>query len=217
MMVVALGLLASQAPAAENVHLFLKANGTDIVGDSTITSQGREDSIECTYFEYNNALDPQAMASGRPAGRRQPTLTVRKRIDQSTPLLTRAMMLNEVIEGTFKFYRPNPAGDGTTEQFFTVEIAEGRLSSIRRISPDTIDPASATEPVQEEVGFVFHNITWTYEPTGTTFTHSWAPTDSRRSLAPGGGGAGGGGGHRFARRRFGNRSSPRRRASPASQ
>jgi hypothetical protein len=53
-------------------------------------------------------------------------------------------------------------GDGTTEHFFTVEIAEGRIAyskpgpsinaaetgeespvaSIRRISPDTIDPAS---------------------------------------------------------------------------
>ena len=41
-----------------------------------------------------------------------------------------------------KFYRPNPAGDGTTEHFFTVEIGEGRLASIKRVSPDVIDPAS---------------------------------------------------------------------------
>lgn len=51
-------------------------------------------------------------------------------------------------------------GDGTTEHFFTVEIGEGRvasqsdpslttetegesaIASIRRVSPDTIDPAS---------------------------------------------------------------------------
>ncbi len=32
---------------AQTAHLFLKANGEDIAGDSTITSLEREDSIEC--------------------------------------------------------------------------------------------------------------------------------------------------------------------------
>ena len=36
---------------AETVHLFLKANGTDIKGESTQTSLGRADSIECVYYE----------------------------------------------------------------------------------------------------------------------------------------------------------------------
>ncbi|MCC6873753.1 MAG: type VI secretion system tube protein Hcp, partial [Sandaracinaceae bacterium] len=80
---------------------------------------------------------------------------------------------NEVIEGIFKFFRPNPAGDGTTEHFFTVEIKEGRIASIKRVSPDVIDPASASEPPTEEVGFVFHTITWTYEPSGATHVDSW--------------------------------------------
>jgi type VI secretion system secreted protein Hcp len=80
---------------------------------------------------------------------------------------------NEVIEGVFKFFRPNPAGDGTTEQFFTVEIAEGRVSFVRRVSPDTIDPASATAPPMEEIGFVFHNITWTFEPSGASHHDNW--------------------------------------------
>ena len=66
-----------------------------------------------------------------------------------------------------------PAGDGTTEHFFTVEFAEGRVSSVRRVSPDTIDPASAAEPPTEEVSFVFHNITWTYEPTGAMHHDNW--------------------------------------------
>ena len=36
---------------AETVHLYLKANGTAIKGESTQVSLGREDSIECVYFE----------------------------------------------------------------------------------------------------------------------------------------------------------------------
>lgn len=31
----------------------------------------------------------------------------------------------EAVQGGF--FRPAPSGDGTTEQFFTVEISEGRL------------------------------------------------------------------------------------------
>lgn len=36
---------------AETVHLYLKANGADINGESTQTSLGREGSIECLFFE----------------------------------------------------------------------------------------------------------------------------------------------------------------------
>ena len=78
-----------------------------------------------------------------------------------------------MIEGVFKFFRPNPAGDGTTEHFFTVEIKEGRVASITRVSPDVIDPASAMEPPTEQVSFVFHTITWTYESTGASHTDDW--------------------------------------------
>ena len=46
---------------AETVHLYLKANGTDIKGESTQTSLGRQDSIECVYYE-------QGVKTAREAG-----------------------------------------------------------------------------------------------------------------------------------------------------
>jgi type VI secretion system secreted protein Hcp len=55
----------------------------------------------------------------------------------------------------------------------TIEFAEGRVAHIVRQSPDTFDPASAERPPTEEVGFVFHNITWTYEPTGASHHDNW--------------------------------------------
>ena len=158
---------------AETVHLYLKANGEDIQGESTQTSLGREDSIECLYFE-DSVRTAREKGSGMATGRRTyEPIVIRKRIDKSSPLLARALCNNEVIAGTFKFFRPNPAGDGTTEQFFTVEIAEGRVGSIKRVSPDTIDPASSMDPPMEEVSFVFHNITWTYEATGASHHDNW--------------------------------------------
>jgi len=158
---------------AETVHLYLKANGSDIQGESTQTSLGRENSIECLYFE-DSCRTAREKGTGMATGRRTYNpIIIRKRIDKSSPLLAKAMCNNEIIEGTFKFFRPSPSGDGTTQQFFTVEIAEGRVNSIKRVSPDTIDPASAVEPPTEEIGFVFHTITWTYEDGGIVHTDNW--------------------------------------------
>jgi len=158
---------------AETVHLELKANGTAIQGESTQTSLGRENTIECLYFE-DSVRTAREKGTGMATGRRTyEPIVLRKRIDKSSPLLAKALCNNEVVEGVFRFFRPSPSGDGTTQQFFTVEIAEGRVAGIERTSPDTIDPASSAEPPTEEVSLVFHTITWTYEDGGVTHTDNW--------------------------------------------
>lgn len=158
---------------AETVHLYLKSNNENIEGESTQTSLGREGSIECLSF-VDSVRTARERGSGMATGRRTfEPIVIRKRIDKSSPLLARSLCNNEVIEAAFKFFRPAPSGDGTTEQFFTVEISGGRISSIRRVSPDAIDPASAAEPPTEEVSMVFHDITWTYQPTGASHHDNW--------------------------------------------
>ncbi|MDO9020160.1 MAG: type VI secretion system tube protein TssD [Deltaproteobacteria bacterium] len=159
---------------AETVHLYLKASGADIKGDSTQTSLGREGSIECVYYEQAVKTAREA-GSGMATGRRQyEPLLIRKRIDKSSPLLCKALVENQVIEAKFKFFRPNPTGDGTTEQFYTVEIKQGRIASQKQIVPDTIVPATATDPALEEVTFVFHTISWTYTNGGVTHEDTWS-------------------------------------------
>jgi len=158
---------------AETVHLYLKANGTDIKGNSSQTSLGREDSIECLYFQAS-VHTAREKGSGLASGRRtHDPLMIRKRVDKASPLLAKALCQNEVIDGVFKFFRPNPTGDGTTQHFYTVEITKGRVATHRLFNPDTIDPASSTWPAMEEVSFVFHTITWTYEDGGVTHTDTW--------------------------------------------
>ena len=159
---------------AETVHLFLKVSGKDVAGDSTQTSLGRENSIECLYYEQavNTARDA---ASGTATGRRQyAPLLIRKRIDKSSPLLLKALCENQVIEGTFKFFRPNPAGDGTTEQFYTVAIKQGRIASVKQVVPDTLTPATSTLPPLEDVTFVFNTIEWTFTDGGVTYQDTWS-------------------------------------------
>lgn len=159
---------------AETVHLYLKANGTDIKGESTQKSLGRENSIECVYFESTVRTAREA-GHGQSSGRRSyEPIVIRKRIDKSTPLLAKALTDNEVIEAEFKFFRPSPKGDGTTQQFYTIAIKEGRIANFKMVSPDCVDPASSKMPALEEVSFSFHTISWTYTDGGVQHEDSWS-------------------------------------------
>lgn len=159
---------------AETVHLFLKANGTDIKGESTQHSLGRQDSIECLFYKQS-IITAREAGTGMATGRRQyEPLVIRKRIDKASPLLAKALCENQAIEAEFKFFRPSPGGDGTTEQFYTVTIKQSRIASIAQYVSDTIVPATATDPPLEEIAFVFHTISWTYTNGGVTHEDSWS-------------------------------------------
>src|SRR6187431_1819177 len=138
---------------AETVHLFLKANNTDIQGESTQTSLNRQNSIECLYYEQGVTTAREA-GSGMATGRRQyQPLLIRKRIDKSSPLIMKALCDNSKIEGIFKFFRPNPTGDGTTEQYYTVKNKNGRVATVKQISPDSFSPGASVMPELEEISF----------------------------------------------------------------
>lgn len=159
---------------AETVHLYLKANGADVKGESTQESLGRKDSIECLFYEQK-VITAREAGSGMATGRRQyEPLLVRKRIDKSSPLILKALVENAKIDATFKFFRPSPKGDGTTQQFYTVAIKDGRVASVKQLNPDTIVPATSTEPALEEVSFVFHTISWTFTDGGVSHQDTWS-------------------------------------------
>lgn len=160
------------APPVYLVHL--KANGTEIHGDSTVTSMERENSIECLSYS-EEVWTPREPGTGQATGRRQYLpITFTKRVDKSSPFLHKALTENQLLDGEFRFFRPNPAGDGTEQHYFTIKFFDGHVSSIRRISPDTLDPVNANRPVIEEVSIVFERIEWTYEPNGATHNDSWS-------------------------------------------
>jgi type VI secretion system secreted protein Hcp len=161
----ALAALASTSAclvsAAETVHLFLRANGVDIQGESTKTSIGRENSIECVAFSQE-VYPQQDRTSGLPTGRRQyEPIRIIKRIDKSSPLLMKALCNNEVVEGIFRFYRPNLI-DGSTQQHYTIRVTGGRIVGARTWRPNVLDEAAANQPELEEISIVFNTITWTY-------------------------------------------------------
>src|SRR5436190_23591115 len=109
-------LFSSGARAAESVFLVLTMNGVVIQGETLQTGGGRDNNIECISLESEFF---------RPAGSRDAVhrpVKIVKRIDKSTPLLAKSLDAEETGTAVFKFYRPNPNGNGTTEQFFTITL-----------------------------------------------------------------------------------------------
>jgi type VI secretion system secreted protein Hcp len=146
----------------ESVNLFLtiKASGgksEPILGDSLIVSGGRKDSIECLYYEQGVA-SPRDVTSGAATGKRQyKPIIIGKRVDRSTPLLAKALTENQILEAIIKFYRANQK-DGTSEQFYSVELKQVRIASLKHVT----GPAAVPGPLLEEIALVFNSISWTW-------------------------------------------------------
>lgn len=153
------------ASAGMNSHLTLTLNGTLIEGDSTISSLGRANTIECLSFSQAGFSDTSRL----PPRRSYRPITIRKRIDRSSPLLMQGWAQNEAGSAVFRFYRASPAGDGTTQQYYTIELVNARITAISTTQADTLDPGSSNLPELEIVSFEFDQIRYTDEVNGTTF------------------------------------------------
>jgi type VI secretion system secreted protein Hcp len=158
---------------ASNVYIkIIGTNQGEIRGDSSVTSHDREGKIEA--FDLEHTVSVPAEASGMATGSRSHSpIKITKRIDRSSPLLHQALCNNEELEVTIRFYRPNPDGDGTEEQFYTISLRQARISSIKTISPNTIMDVTANQPAMEVVSFVFGTINYTYVRDGTEHEDEW--------------------------------------------
>jgi type VI secretion system secreted protein Hcp len=160
-------LLVSAVPAqaADTVHLTLTLDGEIILGESTLVGLGREKTIECMLFRSGfRTAGPTAPVEGG-------TITIRKRIDRSSPQLLAGLVKRQEAAGVFRFYRPT--SDGSTEQFFTVTVAGGYVSAVRQLLPDTLDPQSTNSPPLEEITFRFASIVVDYASVGVETHGAW--------------------------------------------
>jgi type VI secretion system secreted protein Hcp len=174
---------------ADPVYLFLKVNGVTVEGDSTETSLGRQNSIECLY--YRQGVASPTSASGRASGRRTyEPLVIRKRIDRSSPLLAKALTEQRRVDGVFKFFRPSPTGDGTTEHYYTTEITQGRITALTQFVTDVEEPGELPDQPFEEIAFVFNQIQWTWTNGGVTYMDEVRGFDGVGSFSSGSAAAG---------------------------
>jgi type VI secretion system secreted protein Hcp len=178
-------LLATPAGAADSVLLSLKGSKSgNISGEGPPGPYGN--SIECSAYEQ--AATAPRDASGLATGRLlyQP-VTIRKRIDRTTPLIASAFIGSETVEAIFRFFRPGPGGQKVN--VYTVTIKGGRIVARKDVVPSTIEPATANTPAYEEVSFVFTSIQWTWVEGGVTAIDSVTASTTQlpsRVRVPGG-------------------------------
>ncbi len=154
---------------ADNISLTLSANGTNIPGDSLVTSLERANTLEVLSLEQNvsRAFDRATLlATGR---RVYAPIRFTKRLDRATPLLRKALINNEVIEGNFRWFRPSPAADGSTQHFMTLSFTQGRITKCVLRLPDTLGADTATLPALEEIEMTAGTWTWTWVPGSIEF------------------------------------------------
>jgi len=151
-----------------SINLKLNIDGNDVEGESTVSSMERENTIE--ILEFHSGVDtPMDQASGSLTGRRMhEPVTVVKMVDKSTPLLFKALAMNEpVTSAEFMFFGPDASGGGAEVKFLTITIENAYVASHH------LD-ADLDGNMYETVSFVFQDITITYESTGATHTDRWS-------------------------------------------
>ncbi|MFW9995505.1 MAG: type VI secretion system tube protein TssD [Candidatus Odinarchaeota archaeon] len=157
-----------------NFHVWITGETQGwIKGGSTILSLNRAETI-VGYQYSHNLYTPTDAASGLPTGKRvHGPITMVIQFDKSAPLLYTAWSTNEKLtEVIIRFYRPNPAGDGTTQQYFTVTLENAAIRSIRDFQQNTMNPDSYMS-LAKEISLVYQKITWTWEPEGLESTDDW--------------------------------------------
>ncbi|MEX0595898.1 MAG: type VI secretion system tube protein TssD [Candidatus Paceibacterota bacterium] len=120
---------------------------------------------------YSHGItSPRDAATGQATGKRQhEPIVIRKEIDRATPLLLKALVDNNKIDAVeIKLYRPNPSGDGTLQNYFSIELENVRVSSISKSQ----DPPEPSKPL-EEVSFTYQKITWTWVDGRVSAEDNW--------------------------------------------
>ncbi len=177
-------VLGTVSFGAETVHLFLtgKSQGW-IQGDSTQVSLGRENSIEAVAYTQMVVGEPDPKTGITGLVRNHFPVTILKRLDKSTPKLFLAWRNHEPLTAVFKFYRPNPSGDGTTQQFYTVTLRGAFISGIRREVLNVMDPQTAMLPPVERISFTYNEIQEVWEDGGFSVGDEWHADTSKIPLS----------------------------------
>ncbi|OHB54711.1 MAG: hypothetical protein A2Y07_08940 [Planctomycetes bacterium GWF2_50_10] len=178
--------LSTSVVSAESVHLTLfggKGYTERIYGDSTVTSLGREGTIECGAYSHMVAAVPDEKSGMAGLVHNHYPISILKRLDRSTPRLYTAWRNHEPLRAEFRFYRPDPSGDGSIEQHYTVIIDYAFISGIRQFVPNVFESGVLHQAPSERISFTYGRINEIWVPTGLETIDEWTTTPSNVPLS----------------------------------
>ena len=154
---------------AQPAFVVLRASGETIEAEFSEHAFAPVDGIEILDFSHSGAV--ALTPAGVTGAHSYKPITFRNRIDKASPLIAQAFAENRVVEADFHFFSEDDAG--VVNEYFRVEVTQGTVVSFREILYDALDPANATRPPLEEVGLLFHRISWTYLDGDIVFEDTW--------------------------------------------
>lgn len=179
-----LSVLAGLSFGAETVHLTLNGQSQGwIQGEPVQTSLGRANTIACAAYSHMVMGEPDPRNGITSEVRNHFPLTILKILDKATPRLFKAWQTHERLQAEFRFYRPNPSGDGTTQQFFTVILHNAYIAGIRREVPNTLDAQTSNLPPVERISFTYEGIEEIWVPTGVAAGDDWHTNTTKIPLS----------------------------------
>lgn len=96
-------------------------------------------------------------------------LTIRKPIDKSFPLLSKAINDNEILNCEFPLYRTNRFG--LNELYYIIKLTEARICDLQLSVPHVVDDSKGL--AEETVSFVYEAISWEHCSAGTSSYSLW--------------------------------------------
>jgi type VI secretion system secreted protein Hcp len=149
---------SSLVEGTDMIHLSIIGRSGEIQG--SCTAEGREGTIVVENISHD-LISPRDAASGLPTGKRQhKPVTITKRLDKATPLLYSAIVNNETLSVTLRFYRTGP--DKIVRNYYTIDLQNANVADIHTGPRDT-----------EVVSFTYQKITWTWTDGGITAQDDW--------------------------------------------
>jgi type VI secretion system secreted protein Hcp len=155
------------------VHMTIDGQNQGTITSACCQMEGREDTV--ILYQLNHMIEqPRDKHTGRATGKRvHNPFVLLKEIDKATPLLMQALVTNELLTVKFEFYRPNPEGDGTEEQFYMIELEGANLISFAGELPNTLGKESSAYPPLESLELAYRKIIVTYQTDGVSAEDDW--------------------------------------------
>ena len=154
-------------------HMTIDGQNQGTITSACCQMEGREDTV--ILYQLNHMIEqPRDKHTGRATGKRvHNPFVLLKEIDKATPLLMQALVTNELLTVKFEFYRPNPEGDGTEEQFYMIELEGANLISFNGELPNTLGKETSAYPPLESLQLAYRKIIVTYQTDGVSAEDDW--------------------------------------------
>lgn len=164
--------LSSASFGALNAYLTISdASGVPIDGGAT-DPNGNDGKVLVIGFSHE-VFAPRDASTGKPAGARQhEPIRITKFIDQSTPLLLKALCEDKPLS-TFELRFYKDYGTGQPVKYYTIHLINASIAGIRQEMLNNEYPENVQHKEREHIILCYDSIEWVHTPSAIEFDDPW--------------------------------------------